>query len=180
MNAPTDTIRASAELVGGLTEVLRVAITDQFPETRADVGDIEELLDALHVIRPDLPELQMFNGFVQVVRADWRAAIETFSGLVSNSQCIPGSKAMLAYCLDANSDVSWQQHALQLLDDDMQADPQVRLLAQALIARNDMEDARTTALRTGNFTEPESLRALRSANEAPAAASAPGAQTLRL
>jgi type III secretion protein HrpB1 len=180
MNDPIETLRASAELVTGLTEVLRIAVADQFPATRADVEDIEQLLDALHALRPGLPELQMFDGFVQVVRADWRAAIETFGALVSNAQCLPGSKAMLAYCLDATSDVSWRQHALELLDD-LQADPQVRLLAQALVARNDMEDARLVAVRTGSFTEPESLRTLRNASAVPAAApAARDTQYLRL
>ncbi|WP_181885561.1 HrpB1 family type III secretion system apparatus protein [Trinickia dinghuensis] len=189
MNEPIDAIQASAELVGGLTEVLRVALADQFPATRADVEDIEQLLDALHLLRPELPELRMFDGFVQVVRADWHAAIETFSTLAASSQCLPGSKAMLAYCLDATSDVSWRQLALELLDDP-RADAQVRLLAQALVARNDMEDARMVALRTGRFTEPESLRTLHGTGGAAAgaephapaapAAPAPEPQYLRL
>lgn len=188
MNQPHDTFSASAELVAGLTEVLRIAVADQFPATRADVEDIEQLLDALHAMRPDVVELRMFDGFLHVIRADWHAAIETFEGLVAEERCLPGSKAMLAYCKDATADVSWRQLALELLDDP-QAGPQAQMLAQALIARNDMEDARLSALRTGNFSEPESLRALRThdaamtqSKAAPAPVSGAGidAQYLRL
>lgn len=188
MNQPHDTFSASAELIAGLTEVLRIAVADQFPATRADVEDIEQLLDALHAMRPDVVELRMFDGFLHVIRADWHAAIETFTGLVEDGRCLSGSKAMLAYCKDATADVSWRQLALELLDDP-QAGPQAHMLAQALIARNDMEDARLIALRTGNFSEPESLRALRAQDaalsdahpaSAPASAGGVDAQYLRL
>jgi type III secretion protein HrpB1 len=165
MDPHTETTRASADLVAGLTELLRIAVADQFPETRADVEDMEQLLDALHALRPGMVELRMFSGFVQIVRADWRAALDTFGTLTANAQCMPGSKAMLAYCMDATSDVSWHQLAMELIDDP-QAGAQARVLAHALLARNDIEDARLTALRTGTFTEPESLRALRAATDA--------------
>jgi type III secretion protein HrpB1 len=150
--------------VTGLTEILRIAIADQFPATRVDVEDIEQLLEGLHLMRPELRELHMFDGFLQIVRADWRAAIDTFSTLTANAHCMPGSKAMLAYCMDATSDVSWRSLARELIDDP-HAGAQARVLAHALIARSDIEDARMTALRTGTFAEPESLRALRTASE---------------
>ncbi|WP_185642809.1 HrpB1 family type III secretion system apparatus protein [Burkholderia sp. Bp9140] len=148
------------ELFGALVEIVRMSVVDQFPTTRVDVDDVEHLLEALHVMRPNLPELHLFDGFVHVVRGNWREAADIFRALVDQSVGLPGSKAMLIYCLSSSGDDDWRIVANQLLDDDG-VTPQARMLVHAVMARNDVELAGEHALATGEFVEPESLKQLR-------------------
>ncbi|MET3824241.1 type III secretion protein HrpB1 [Burkholderia sp. PvR073] len=148
------------ELFGALVEIVRMSVVDQFPTTRIDVDDVEHLLEALHVMRPNLPELHLFDGFVHVVRGNWREATAIFRALVDQSVGLPGSKAMLIYCLSSSGDGDWRIVANQLLDDDG-VTPQARMLVHAVMARNDVEQAGEYALASGEFVEPESLKQLR-------------------
>ncbi|KKB62728.1 hypothetical protein WM40_15650 [Robbsia andropogonis] len=160
MNAKTEYKQCSHELIGGLIEIVRMAVIDQFPSPRLDVADVSALLDAMHVLRPTLTELNLFDGFVHVVRGEWHDAIALFSTLVSQDRCMPGSRAMLVYCLSASGNSDWKIEAEQLLHQD-KLTPEARSLVYAVIARNDMEKAREDAYATGEFNEPESLKRLR-------------------
>lgn len=160
MNQELEYSTCSHELFGALIEVVRMSVVDQFPTTRVDVDDVEHLLEALHAMRPNVPELNLFDGFVQVVRGNWREATDIFRALVDRSIGLPGSKAMLIYCLSSSGDHDWRIVANQLLDDDG-VTPEARMLVHAIVARNDVEDAGEHALVSGEFVEPDSLKQLR-------------------
>lgn len=160
MNQEYEYSQCSHELFGALVEIVRMSVVDQFPTTRVDVDDVEHLLEAMHAMRPNLPELNLFDGFAQVVRGNWREAADIFRGLVDQSICLPGSKAMLIYCLSSSGDDEWRIVANQLLDDNA-VTPEARMLVNAVVARDDVEQAGERALASGEFVEPESLKQLR-------------------
>ncbi|MFC0402808.1 HrpB1 family type III secretion system apparatus protein [Paraburkholderia rhizosphaerae] len=176
MNQKRDYMDCSPELFGALIELVRMSVVDQFPTTRVDVEDVEHLLEAMHTMRPNLVELSLFDGFLHVVRGNWREATDVFGALAGQSLCMPGSKAMMIYCLSSSGNADWQVLASQLLDDGA-ITPEARMLVHAVIARNDVEQAGEDALSSGQFVEPESLKRLRTdtaGTPAEASSAAPG------
>ncbi|HEY4353268.1 MAG TPA: HrpB1 family type III secretion system apparatus protein [Paraburkholderia sp.] len=160
MNQQRESMDCSPELFGALIELVRMSVVDQFPTTRVDIDDVEHLLEAMHTLRPNLAELSLFDGFVHVVRGNWREAADVFGALAGQSLCMPGSKAMMIYCLSSSGNADWRILASQLLDEEA-ITPEARLLVHAVMARNDVEQAGEEAMTSGEFVEPESLRHLR-------------------
>jgi type III secretion protein HrpB1 len=156
MNSQIDTTNCSHELIGALTELLRIALVDQFPAPRVEIGDTEHLLEALHAMRPKLGELSLFDGFVYIVKGHWHDAIAVFEALVARSLCMPGSRAMLVYCLSASNNSDWRIVANQALDEPLSAD--ASLLINSITVLQDIKRARAEAAVSGEFVIPESLR----------------------
>ncbi|MFM0040895.1 HrpB1 family type III secretion system apparatus protein [Paraburkholderia sediminicola] len=158
MNKQIDATNCSHELIGALTELLRMALVDQFPAPRVEIGDTEHLLEALHTMRPKLGELSLFDGFAYIVKGHWHDAIAVFEALVARSLCLPGSRAMLVYCLSASNNSDWRIVANQALDEPLSAD--ASLLIRSITVLQDIRQARAEAAVSGKFVIPESLRPL--------------------
>ena len=156
MNQQSDHTNCSHELIGALTELLRMGIVDQFPAPRVEIGDSEHLLEALHAMRPKLGELSLFDGFAYIVKGHWHDAIGVFETLVARSLCMPASRAMLVYCLSSSGNSDWCIAASQALDETLS--PDANLLINSITARQDLKQARLDAAASGQFVMPESLR----------------------
>jgi len=156
MNKQCDYTNCSQELVGALTELVRMALVDQFPQPRVEIGDSEHLLEALHAMRPKLGELSLFDGFTYIVKGQWHDAIAVFEALVARSVCMPGSRAMLVYCLGSSGNSDWRIVANQALDEPLSAD--ANLLISSVTALQDMKQVRAEGAVSGKFVIPESVR----------------------
>ncbi|NHH78782.1 hypothetical protein DRA46_00835 [Burkholderia gladioli] len=74
-NATPDYLNCRPEIVGGLIETASDALLQTFPKVSVDPYDIELMLDALRVLRPKVPEIQMLDGILHMVRNHWDDAI---------------------------------------------------------------------------------------------------------
>jgi type III secretion protein HrpB1 len=150
------------KIIGGLMELVNFALTEQFPRVRVDLNDVEQVIDALHALGPESSELWFLDGLLQVARGDWQGAAQTFRDLVDTSTSLPFSRGMLMYALQKCGDPQWRFEA-QALCEGNHAD--VSLLAQTLIAGEDMRRAVAAARRTGRFDKPDSVLAMEEARE---------------
>jgi type III secretion protein HrpB1 len=135
-----------------------------------DVDDLEQLVDALHVLRSDNADFAFFDGWLQMLRRNWDEAEWIFRGLVARSVCVPASHGMLLQCLKARNVFGWQDEARRIADE--QGDSDVGRLARTLLAAADLQRATLEAARTGRFVPPESALALERDDDAPAASGA--------
>jgi type III secretion protein HrpB1 len=156
MNQQNDHTNCSHELIGALTELLRMGLVDQFPAPRVEIGDSEHLLEALHAMRPKLGELSLFDGFAYIVKGHWHDAIGVFETLAARSLCMPASRAMLVYCLSSSGNSDWRIAASQALDESLS--PDASRLINSITALQDLKQARLDAAASGQFVMPESLR----------------------
>jgi type III secretion protein HrpB1 len=72
---------------------------------------------------------------------------------------MPASRSMLMYCMSETGDPEWRVEAEKLRQDDDLAG--IALVAQSLIAREDLTSAIDSAKRTGVFVVPESIDDMR-------------------
>ncbi|HYS63615.1 MAG TPA: HrpB1 family type III secretion system apparatus protein [Paraburkholderia sp.] len=161
MDGKPEYAKCSNKLVSALREVVRLALLDQFPNPRMGSDEAEHLLDALHVLRPGRPELTLYDGFVHIVHRNWLDAIAVFESLAAQGKCMPGSKAMLAYCLNASGNSDWRIVAGQMRDDDTSLTDDARLLLDSIELRADLQQAQLDAQLSGTFQVPESMGRLR-------------------
>ena len=160
MSAQAEYQSCSHEVIGGLVEVVNIAVMDQFPTSRVDIDDVEDLLVALRTLRPKVDEFDLFIGFAQIVRGKFRDAADTFGTLVAKSLCMPDSRAMQVYCMSRNENSDWHIAANELLESE-QLTPVARTMILAVKARHEIVESKMTFLSTGEFVEPESLRILK-------------------
>ena len=152
--------KCSNKLVSAMREIVRLALVDKFPNPRMESDEAEHLLDALHVLRPGRPELILYDGFVHIVHRNWIDAIGVFEGLAAKGECMPGSKAMLVYCLSASGNPDWRIVAGQLHEDESGLTEDARVLLDSVELRADLEQAHRDAQLSGSFQMPESMARL--------------------
>ncbi|CAN7379050.1 HrpB1 family type III secretion system apparatus protein [Trinickia sp. LjRoot230] len=116
-----------AELVDGLIDLVTTAQVacsisfDANDELCAVVppgvalGDIESVIDALHVLRPRVIELSIFDALMHIVRGQWREATQTLYEAVTLRPDFQYGKAMLAFCLSQQNDSAWRPVAQEVL-----------------------------------------------------------------
>lgn len=160
MSARNDYQSCSHEVIGGLVEVVNIAVMDKFPVSRVDIDDVEHLIEALRTLRPNVDKLDLFAGFAQIVRGNWREATEIFGALAAKSLCMPDSRAMEIYCMSCSGNEDWRIAANEFLESD-QVTPVSRTLVLSVKARHEIVESKEKFLRTGEFVEPESLRLLK-------------------
>lgn len=151
-------LNCSADVVGGLIETVSVALMDQFPKPTVDCDDVGLVLDALHVLRPDSPELEALDGILCIVKGRFDDAIHILRQVTENAPRFAYAKALLSFSLAAKGDPEWRQCASEVIDDRESGDAQK--LVQVLIARHDLMDARRSARLGGEFVLPASVRLL--------------------
>jgi len=146
-------------VVNIMLEILGVAMRDNFPNSRVDRDDMGYMFDALTVLCVRTPELEMFEGLLNISRNDYISASHVFQNLVDTGRCMPASRAMLALCKSMNNDPNWRREADQLLEEN--ADDNAVLMMRTIIAKQELFNAIEQSKRTGNFEVPESLAALK-------------------
>ncbi len=161
MDGKPEYMKCSSKLVGAMREVVRLALVDKFPNPRMASDEAEYLLDALHTIRPARPELMLYDGFVHIVHRNWIDAIAVFEGLASRGECMPGSKAMLVYCLAASGNADWRIVAGKMREDESSLTEDARVLLDSVELRDELERANRDAQVTGTFHMTESMKRLR-------------------
>lgn len=157
--AQTLEIKCSDEVFSGLVALFNAVIFRKFPESIADPGDLEEMIDMLQTLRPELPEVAMLRGLVAVLQQDWQSAAAIFVSLRERRLCVPSSDAMAAFCLSSLGDTGWHAISDELLASGA-AQESHRQLISALVARHDLERATREASVKGVYNEPDSVRVL--------------------
>ncbi|PLZ00291.1 hypothetical protein CY652_21860 [Burkholderia sp. WAC0059] len=146
------------EVVDGLVEIVSVALRARSPVGHAiDPDLVEQLVEALHALRPHCAELGFFDALLQVARKNWRDAIDMFRGLIARSVYVAQSRSMLVYCMNHCGDSEWRFEADALLQEG--APESATTIVQSLIARADLAQAVDLLRSTGAFAMPESVYA---------------------
>lgn len=145
-----------AAVVGGLIQIVIVALTERFPTPQADLDDVDQLIEALHTLRPNCTDFDFLDGMMQLTRKNWIDATAIFRSLVSQAIRLPASRGLLMYCMRQTGDPDWRTEADQLRQEYDLAD--VALVARSLIAGEDLSHAIESAKRTGVFVLPESVQ----------------------
>jgi type III secretion protein HrpB1 len=154
----TEYLNVSPEIVGGLIEVVSCSLLSGFPKVKGDPLDIELVLDALHVLRPTLHEIDTFEGIMHMSHGRWDDAIQVFSRIIASAPHFSYAKALMAFCLSAKGDPNWRQSAAEAIE----ANPSKNTfrLVRSLEARDDFLAAKQTFLASGQFVAPPSCTAL--------------------
>jgi type III secretion protein HrpB1 len=150
--------------VGAIVDLVGAAFAAGGGPSELDyLDDLEQIIDALHVLRPASADFAFFDGWLDMLRKNWEDAEATFRDLIVRSQCLPASKGMLLRCLKAREAFGWQDEAKMLLEEYGDNDD-VGRLARALLASEDLREAVAAGKRSGRFVAPESVVALETAN----------------
>ncbi|PMS22562.1 hypothetical protein C0Z18_04350 [Trinickia dabaoshanensis] len=157
MDVLKDLPQCPSGVVGAIVDLVGVAFGGAGTPAQVDIDDIEHLVQALHLLRPESSEFVFFDGWLLMLRGEWSEAEWVFRGLVERAICLPASKGMLLQCLKAKQEFGWQEEARKLLEEGGNED--VERLAKVLLASDELKQAVATAKRTGRFVAPDSALA---------------------
>ncbi|MDR5759450.1 HrpB1 family type III secretion system apparatus protein [Caballeronia sp. LZ035] len=173
-----DYLRCSHDVVCGLIETVSAALFAHFPKAAGDTLDVELVLDALRVFRPNVTEIGMLDGVLHIVHGRWDDAAHALRAVIDLAPEFAYAKAMMAYCLASRGEPGWRQWAHNALESS--PNQETLTLVRALEAREDLQHAMHD-YRGGDFVMPESVQTLQEqAREAEEAqhASASGAASM--
>jgi type III secretion protein HrpB1 len=153
-----------------LIETASAALFSHFPKAAGDTLDVEMVLDALRVFRPQVVEIGMLDGVLHIVHGRWDEAMHTLREVIARAPDFDYAKAMLAYCLASKGTQDWRQWAAEALSGG--ASRETRSLIRSLEAREDLLFAKLD-YRGGEFVVPESCRSLAEENGAAEEKNAP-------
>lgn len=162
MNDLENAVPVAPAVIGALVDLTGTAFAGVGSTVSVDLEDVEQLVAALHVLRPECAEIGFFDGWLCVARKEWDDAETIYRDLVVRSLCMPASSGMLLQCLKARETFGWQDEARKIVD--QYASHEVGQLARTMLAADDVHQAIETAKRTGHFVPPESVQALEDAN----------------
>ncbi|WP_246793434.1 HrpB1 family type III secretion system apparatus protein [Burkholderia perseverans] len=154
-NATPDYLNCSPEIVGGLIETASDALLQTFPKVSVDPYDIELMLDALRVLRPKVPEIQMLDGILHMVRNHWDDAILVLREVSESAPRFAYAKALLAFCLSTKGDADWKMVANEVLEGNPTRD--TVSLVKALHAREELVNAVQASRNGSTFITPASV-----------------------
>jgi len=126
-------LNCSADVVGGLIETVSVALMDNFPKSTVDCDDVGLVLDALHVLRPDAPELDALDGILYIVKGRFDDAIRVLRQVIARAPAFAYARALLAFSLAAKGDPDWRQCASEVIEGGQSGDAEklVRVLMES-------------------------------------------------
>lgn len=163
-------LNCSDNVVGGFILLLTGALMRDFPKCTVDRDDVSSILDALHVLRPDVPEVDALDAMLCAVNGRYDDAAHIFRQVIERAPQFASARALLAFSLAAKGDQQWRQYANELVNDPESGD--ANRLARVLIARSDLLDAHRASLKGARFAMPESVQSLM--DDYPLAASTSG------
>ncbi|WP_369070925.1 HrpB1 family type III secretion system apparatus protein [Burkholderia gladioli] len=156
--ATPDYLNCRPEIVGGLIETASDALLQTFPKVSVGPYDIELMLDALRVLRPKVPEIQMLDGILHMVRNHWDDAILVLREVSESAPRFAYAKALLAFCLSTKGDGDWKLIANEVLENNPTRD--TLALVKALHAREELVSAVNASRNGGAFVPPASIEEL--------------------
>jgi type III secretion protein HrpB1 len=164
------------DVIGGLIETVSLALLTEFPNIKADALDVELVLDALNVLRPNMYEIDTFRGIQHMANGHWDESIRVFTEVTAAAPQFTYAKALLAFCLSAKGDAGWQPLAAEALEGN--PTKETRMLVRALTARDDLRVAVRSRQSGKPFVMPMSCVELsEDAEEAKTSASAPAGES---
>jgi type III secretion protein HrpB1 len=159
MDALTDYRKCPPNAFGAIVELAGAAFACVDDLETGYTENIERLMEALRVVRPDFADLLFFDGLLHMRREEWSTAESIFRNLVERSMCLPASRGMLLKCLNERQADGWEKEA-RIIIDECGNDDTARL-AKGFIAREELKDAAETAKRTGQrFVAPKCVSEL--------------------
>jgi type III secretion protein HrpB1 len=150
-------LNCSPEFVGGLIEIVSMALLDNFPNTPIDLFDIEEVIDALRLLRPRVVEIDTLNGILRMVKGQWQEANQILLRVIEMRPQFGYAKALLAFSLSSLGDPSWRQIATEALEDDPD-NKNTRALVRALEVKEEVDRAIRDHCPGQSFVVPELLQ----------------------
>ncbi|PLZ01405.1 hypothetical protein CY652_16380 [Burkholderia sp. WAC0059] len=96
-------------IVKALTRILSRSLS------KAGQSEVEDLLEALHVLRPDRVELDFFDVQLQIRRADWTSALHLLRQIQAKRGDLALCLAFQGWCLYRLRDPEWRLHVSSLL-----------------------------------------------------------------
>jgi type III secretion protein HrpB1 len=150
-------LQCSHEVVCGLIETASAALFAHFPKAVGDTLDVELVLDALRVFRPNVVQIGMLDGVLHIVHGRWDDAAHALRAVIDLAPDFAYAKAMMAYCLASRGEPGWRQWAHNAMESSPNKETQA--LVRALEAREDLQHAMRD-YRGGEFVMPESVQAM--------------------
>ncbi len=89
----------------------------------SDLNDLEDLVSALRIVRPNLIQLDIFDAWFHMRRQQWQEALYILQSLETRKSHFPLRTALQGCCLYAINDSRWMSYATQALEqkDDAEA-----------------------------------------------------------
>lgn len=147
-------MKADKRIVGGLIEIVSLSQQLGFTAGLIDADEVEMVIDALRVLRPEAREFDALESMLWMSRGRWDEAVQVLQGLLQEKPDFFYAKGLLALALFSRGDPTWQQVAAEL--DELEVGEDTRQLVRSLRARADLRVALETYHKTGNFILPES------------------------
>ena len=132
----------NAEIVEGLCQLIAAAqgafpLTsdgcDEFWNVSAggvDLADVQLLVDALHVLRPNMTTLALFDATLDLMHGRWREATQKlYQSIGEAGDDFRYGKAFLAFCLSQQGDAAWRPIAQEVLSGGVDDEPARLVLA---------------------------------------------------
>ncbi|SAL05828.1 type III secretion protein [Caballeronia calidae] len=97
-------------MASAFMDVLTVALTFHTSEDVAsEVHDLETIVNALHVLSPNLVELDTLDALIKMRRGDWIGAVQVLSAVEAHASNFVYASALNALALYKMGDPSWMQ-----------------------------------------------------------------------
>jgi type III secretion protein HrpB1 len=150
-------LNCSPEFIGGLIETVSVALLDNFPNTQVDLFDVEQVIDALRLLRPRVVEIDALDGLMRMAKGQWPEANQILLRVIEMRPQFGYAKALLAFSLSSMGDPSWRQIANEALADDPD-NKDTRALVRALEVKDEVDRAIRDHRPGQPFVAPASLQ----------------------
>jgi type III secretion protein HrpB1 len=151
-------LKCSSEVVDGLIELVLVAVIEKFPKISADADSIEAVIDGIRLLRPQVPELGVLQGLLDMGSSRWDNAIDVLRDVCADAPRFVPAKVLVAFCLSMKGNADWQRWADEATA--LNPGPVARRLLSLLYARDDLIDAIRRSYCGETFVVPASVSAL--------------------
>lgn len=135
-----DYMNCSSEFIGGLIETVSIALMENFPNIKVDRFEVEQVIDALKILRPNVVEIDMFDAILMMVSGRWQEASQILLRVVEMRPKVGYVKGLLAFSLLSMGDLSWRHIANEALADDP-GNKQTAALVRALEVKDSVDCA---------------------------------------
>ncbi|WP_244137488.1 MULTISPECIES: HrpB1 family type III secretion system apparatus protein [Burkholderia] len=151
-------LNCSNDIVSGLIEVVSVSLFRHFPDVKVDLDDVEKVIGALTVLRPNVVEIETLTGLLHMFRGNWDEAMHVLRSVCERVPAFPHARTLLAVCLSTKGDASWRRVAAEAAE--LATDPHTAALVTVMQAREDLQDAIKVQQSGGRFVIPPTFAAL--------------------
>ncbi|KVP36384.1 type III secretion protein [Burkholderia ubonensis] len=151
-------LNCSSDIIGGLIDIVSVSLFRDFPKVNVDLNDVEKVIGALVVLRPNVVEIETLTGLLHMFRGNWGEAIYVLRSVSERAPKFSYARTLLAVSLSMKGDSSWQRVAREAME--LEQEPHTEALVKVMQAREDLHDAMQRQQNGGVFEIPPSCVAL--------------------